>query len=136
MVSKFRGKRWLRFVIGGVVNAAFSYFIYWIFNILLNYQVAYLIAYVSGVFFSYWFNARIVFCVPLSWSGLLSFPAVYLVQYFVSALILAWLIEMLEVSELLAPLVVASTMIPVTYLMAKFILEGKNREKKTILSPD
>jgi putative flippase GtrA len=124
-----RAQRWLRFIIGGGINTGFSYLVYLGINAILPYHVAYLIAYAVGVVFSYWFNARVVFRVPLSWKGLAAYPVVYIVQYLVSALCLGGLVEFFQISELIAPLVVAVAMIPLTYLMSKLVLDGKNPSK-------
>lgn len=118
-----RAQRWLRFIVGGGVNTGFTYLVYLGMNIFLGYQVAYLIAYATGVIFSYWFNARVVFCVPLSWRGLFSYPIVYLVQYAFSAFLLGGLISFFNMREVVAPLVVAVAMIPFTYLISKLVLK-------------
>lgn len=123
-----RAQRWLRFIVGGGINTGFTYLVYLGMNAFLNYQVAYLIAYAAGVVFSYWFNARVVFCVPLSWRGLFSYPIVYLVQYVFSAFLLGGFIEFFNMREMVAPLVVAVAMIPFTYLMSKFVLGGGTRD--------
>ena len=117
-----RAQRWLRFIVGGGINTGFTYLVYLCVNEFLPYHVAYLIAYTMGVIFSYWFNARVVFRVPLSWKGLATYPVVYVVQYLISALCLGGLVEFFRISELIAPLIVVAVMIPITYLMSKFVL--------------
>jgi putative flippase GtrA len=118
-----RAQRWLRFVLGGVVNTAFTYGIYLALNLAIDYQWAYFIAYILGIAFAYWFNARMVFRVPLSWKGLLAYPLVYVIQYGVSAIALGILVELLGVAQALAPLVVTAAMLPVTYIMSKLIIK-------------
>ncbi|QQP98612.1 GtrA family protein [Lysobacter enzymogenes] len=120
--SRFQTRRWLRFLIGGATNTAFTYALYLALNTIVSYQTAYLIAYVLGVLFAYWFNATIVFRVPLSWKGLLSYPIVYVVQYAASAALLAVLVEFLRIRESVGPLIVTAAMIPATYVMNKFVL--------------
>jgi putative flippase GtrA len=63
-------KRWLRFLLGGGINTAFSYAVYLALNTIMTYQFAYFIAYTLGVVFAYWFNSGVVFRVPQSWKGL------------------------------------------------------------------
>lgn len=115
-------RRWLYFIIGGGINTGFTYLIYLGLNAFLTYQLAYLIAYIVGVVFAYWFNASLVFHVPLSWKGLVSYPVVYVAQYLVSALFLGGLVEFFQINELISPLVVAGAMIPVSYALSKFVL--------------
>ncbi|MEY2252031.1 GtrA family protein [Comamonas sediminis] len=120
-------KRWLRFVVGGGMNTGFSYLIYLLGGLIFSYQVAYFIAYVSGIIFSYWFNARFVFHIPLSWKGLLSYPLVYLVQYLISALLLGSAVEYLGINKYIAPLAITLITLPLTYCMSKLLLgAGKN----------
>lgn len=116
-------QRWLRFIIGGGINTGFTYIVYLVLNKFLAYQVAYLIAYGLGIVFAYWFNSIVVFRVPLSWSKLLSYPMVYVIQYLVSAFLLGGIVEFFRVSEVIAPLVVVVAMIPVSYFMSKFVLK-------------
>lgn len=117
-----RMQRWLQFVTGGAINTGFTYLVYLGVNTILSYQLAYLVAYATGIVFSYCFNAIVVFRVPLSWRGLFSYPIVYLLQYIISALLLGVLIEHLGVGEMTAPLVVVILSIPLTYLMSKYVL--------------
>ncbi len=126
-----RRKRWLRFLLGGVVNTAFSYAVYLALNTVFAYQLAFFVAYALGVVFSYWFNATVVFQVSLSWKGLLSFPAVYFVQYVASAFSLGGLVELAGIAESWAPLLVALLMLPVTYVMSKFVLWWASRPKNS-----
>ena len=122
--------RWLRFVLGGVINTGFSYLLYLALNLVLPYHYSYLLAYLVGIVFAYWFNARFVFAVPLSWRGLFSYPLVYALQYFASALLLESLIARFGVSEQWAPLWVAAVMLPITFVMSKFVLMWRRPVKR------
>ena len=73
-------QHWFRFLAGGVINTGFTYGLYYLLQKLFFYQIAYAIAYASGIIFSYWFNAHIVFKTPLSWKGLFTYPLVYVVH--------------------------------------------------------
>ena len=120
---KERLKRWSRFLLGGGLNTGITYALYLLLNIKLEYQVAYAIAYVTGIVFRYVFNALIVFNEPLSIKGLLSFPVVYAVQYLLSALILGSLVEFGIAGETIAPLIAIALTIPVTYVLAKRVIQ-------------
>lgn len=132
MISEFfqnKAHRWVRFLIGGFSNTAFTYVIYLGLSRIIHYQIAYFIAYCSGIIFAYWFNAIFVFKVPLSWKGAFSYPFVYLVQYGASALLLGLLVKSVHLSPVYAPLFVTACMLPLTYVMSKIILETTNRLK-------
>jgi putative flippase GtrA len=117
-----RVQRWLRFLLGGGINTAFTYGLYIALNLVMGYQWAYLLAYALGVVFAYWFNAVMVFKVPLSWKGVVSYPLVYVIQYGASALLLGALVEMGPVNETLAPLIITVGMVPLTYVLSKLLL--------------
>lgn len=124
--KKTIARRWLRFLLGGGINTAFTYGVYIALNLVMGYQSAYLIAYSMGVVFAYWFNAVLVFRVPLSWKGFFSYPLVYVIQYGASALLLGALVEVGSVSETLAPLVVTVGMVPLTYVLSKRVLRASS----------
>ena len=115
-------QHWFRFLAGGVINTGFTYGLYYLLQKLFFYQIAYAIAYASGIIFSYWFNAHIVFKTPLSWKGLFTYPLVYVVQYCLSALLLGFFIERLNITQQIGPLLVLVLTIPLTFFMSRWIL--------------
>lgn len=129
-----RVQRWLRFLVGGGINTAFTYGVYLTLNLVMGYQSAYLMAYSMGVVFAYWFNAVLVFRVPLSWKGFFSYPLVYLIQYGVSALLLGVLVEFGSVSTTLAPLAITIGMVPLTYVMSKLMLAYIARDRRHFIA--
>lgn len=121
-----RLRRIAGFVIGGALNTAVTYLIYLALHQVLRYQLAYLLAYAAGIAFSYVFNSLVVFLRPMSWRGMLAFPAVYVVQYLASAGVLALIVEGFGVPAWWAPLLVSALMVPLTYLLARFVLTRFN----------
>lgn len=122
-----RLRRIAGFVIGGALNTGVTYLIYLALHQVLRYQLAYLLAYAAGITFSYVFNSVVVFLRPMSWRGMLAFPAVYVVQYLVSAGVLALIVEGFGVPAWWAPLLVSALMVPLTYLLARYVLTRFNR---------
>jgi putative flippase GtrA len=112
------------FVLGGALNTGLSYALYLLLHRFLPFQVAYAMAYVTGIVVAYVYNARVVFKVPLSWRGLLAYPLVYVVQYIAAAVLLQWLVAGWTVSEVLAPLLVSAVMLPLTFVMSRWLLQG------------
>lgn len=100
-----------------------TYALYLAFKLAVGYQFAYLAAYVIGIVFSYWFNSRLVFKVPLSWAKFLSYPIVYVFQYCASAFLLHGLVEFAGINVSFAPLMVTAAMVPLTYVASKLILK-------------
>jgi putative flippase GtrA len=124
-----RARRWMLFVVGGGLNTAFTWLVYFGLQHVIHYQVAYLCAYVLGIAFSYIFNACFVFHAPLSWRRALAYPGVYLVQYIAAAILLRVLVETLGMRKEFAPLLVAVALIPATYAMSKIALTWKYRRR-------
>lgn len=121
MTSHWSGEA-IRFLVGGVLNAAVSYGTYLLLLHWLSYEVAYAISYVIGIVVSYVFNAVYVFRQPMRWRSALRYPLVYLLQFLLGLALLKLLIGGLHISAWLAPLMVAVLTIPVTFLASRFIL--------------
>ena len=120
-------RRWLRFLFGGGINTVFTYCIYLTLNLIMNYQLAYLLAYALGVVFAYWFNAAIVFKVTLSWKGFCAYPLAYVIQYCSSAFLLEVLVKLAHMNEKLAPLLIVICMLPLTYVISRYVLIWSNK---------
>jgi len=114
-----------RFLVVGGINTAFSYGLYFLFNLGLHYQMAYGLAFVGSVLFSYWLNNRWVFRTEMNWKTFFSYPLVYVFQYAFGAVLLHVLVEMLGMSEWWAPLVVIVLSVPITFVLSRFILKGR-----------
>ena len=125
--------RWIRFVVGGGINTAVTYFLYLVLSQFLNYQLAFLFAFIIGIVSSYLFNTIFVFRTVLSWRAMIIYPIVYLPQYIISAIGLGLLVEELRISKLVAPLALAAASLPLTYLLSKLVIlrpESKNLPKQ------
>jgi putative flippase GtrA len=118
--------RVLRFLVGGGLNTAVTYLVYLALHQVLNYQLAFLIAYAAGIVFSYFFNSKVVFQRRMTWTGMLVFPLVYLVQYAVSALVLGAIVEYTAVPSWVAPLLVSVLTLPLTFVLTRFVVNRFN----------
>ncbi|MFS2091493.1 MULTISPECIES: GtrA family protein [Pseudomonas] len=128
-ISKENIRRWVSFLAGGCLNTLLTYGIYLLLNMYISYQKSYVIAYITGILFSYLFNAHIVFNVKKSWKGLMAYPIVYLLQYMLSALMLSLMVERLGIPKEIAPLLIIVLLLPVTYLLSKTILKATDQPK-------
>jgi putative flippase GtrA len=112
----------IKFVIGGGINTAFTFGLYYGLQVIMPYQIAYALAFAVGIVFSYWFNATIVFNTPVSWKGFFAFPLVYLAQYLLSAVLLNVFVERFEIAQSIAPLLVIIATIPITFVLTRWFL--------------
>jgi putative flippase GtrA len=111
-----------RFLIVGVVNTATTYLLYLLFHLLMPYLVAYTAAYVTAIIVSYYLNAKWVFRTGVSVRSFAGFPLVYAAQYAISTGMLYLFVEYLGIAETLAPLLAVILTVPVTFVMARFVL--------------
>lgn len=118
-------KSWFYFLLGGIINTFFTYIIYYVLQLAMNYQLAYAIAYVVGIIFSYWLNTVMVFKETLAWRKFFKYPLVYVVQYSLSALLMWLLVTYFNLKESIAPLAILVITIPITYCLSKLIIVTK-----------
>ncbi|MBJ45152.1 MAG: polysaccharide synthesis protein GtrA [Planctomycetaceae bacterium] len=124
MINKETKQRLTKFVVGGVLNNAIVYPVYLFLNCFISYQAAFTVCYCVGILWSYWFNTRYVFRTQGNWRSFAVFPSIYVFQYFVSAAALWCFVEILGGSEVVAPLIVAVAIVPITFALNKFVLVG------------
>jgi putative flippase GtrA len=115
------------FVFFGAVRTVLGYGIYLLLVLFLAYPTAYTVSYASGIFISYYLNARFVFREKFRLSKALQFPIVYLTQYLIGLGSLYLLIEVAHVSKFFAPIVVVIITVPCTYLLSRYVIKGRSR---------
>ena len=120
--NRIFNKHVISFVLCGVFNTAVTYLLYLLLSGIMHYQLAYLVAYTSGIALAYVLNLRLVFNVRSSFKKIISYPLVYVVQYLLGAGLLYLLLIIFGLSNALAPLLVTVFLLPVSYLMNKKIL--------------
>ena len=117
-------REFVRFVCVGLVNTAAGYLLYLLLLPFLSYTVSFALVYAAGIFISYALNSRFVYRQPLALRKALRFPAVYAVQYALSALALWAAVEFLAVDPRIAPLFAIALTVPVVYLLGRRIIRG------------
>jgi putative flippase GtrA len=120
--DSLKKNRFYTFVFFGVLNTATTYLIYLLFLMVVNYQVAYMIAYFLGIILAYIVNLRFVFKTQSSVKKAISYPFLYIIQYIIGMLMLFTLVNVLNVPEVWAPLFVITLLIPVSYFLNKSFL--------------
>lgn len=120
--KKFSDPEFFRFLAVGAFNTAAGYVLYLGLLQVFGYRVAYSIAFVLGVLVSYALNTRYVFRQPFSFSKLLQFPLVYVVQYALGIALLFVLVEVLSIPAFVAPLIVVVVSVPVTFVLSRKII--------------
>lgn len=122
-VTLHGAKRFVGFALCGGINTAATLLLYFGLSRLLNYQLAYLIAYLCGIVLAYVMNLHIVFKGQSSVGKIVHYPLIYLVQYLLGAMLLYILVDILALSSTWAPLLAILLLMPVSYcLNKKFML--------------
>lgn len=113
------------FIICGAVNTGLTYALYALCLLLMSYKLAYSLAYVCGIVISYYLNSFFVFKEPVTLVKFLKYPVVYIVQYCLGIAVLYVCVDILGVSQWLAPVIVIAVNLPVTFVISKFIIKGR-----------
>lgn len=112
----------VRFLLVGASNTAFSFVLYYVLLDYVGYLPAYTIAYGAGVVWSYFLNVRFVFKQQVSFIGFLKFPIVYIIQYALGAAALWLLVGLMGLSPIIAMVGVIIITLPVTFLASRYLL--------------
>lgn len=115
-------REFVRFLIVGATNTAFSYVVFLLLYLFLHYQAAYALSYAAGVVLSYFLNVHFVFKTKRSLASFLKFPFVYVVQYGLGALVLGLLVRA-GIDPRLAMIGVIVLTVPITFLASRFVLK-------------
>jgi putative flippase GtrA len=109
----------LGFVAVGAINTGVTYAVYLAARSYIHYSIAYTAAFVIGIALSYLLNVLFVFKGRHSINAAVTFPFVYMVQYFYGLIVLSMLVEVFGVSNTIAMLVVIATSVPLTFVLMK-----------------
>jgi putative flippase GtrA len=114
--------RIIRFALVGVANTGTYYLLYLLFHQFLPYLVAHTIAFVLAMIGSYFLNCYFTFRIRPTWKKFLLFPLSNAANYIITSAGLLLLVGVLHVNQIVAPLVAAAVAIPITYVVAQFLL--------------
>ena len=116
------------FLFGGLLNTVLTYAIYLLLNYWTDYRFSYFISYLIGIIFAFYYNSKYVFNSPFSWKFLFQYPLIYIIQYIASALMLTILVDSIAIGKSIAPLIVITAMVPVSYILNKLIFKKQKFE--------
>lgn len=117
--------RIVRFGIVGVINTATYFGLYLLLRMQMPYLVAHVIAFSMAVIGSYFLNCRFTFRVRPSWRSFRLFPLSNLSNFLITTTGLYILVDKLGLDERLAALPAAAVAIPITFLVAQYVLVGR-----------
>ena len=111
--------RFARFIVVGAANTAASYGVYLLLLLVVDYRIAYTIAYLVGLAFGYWAHATFVFRARLGARSALAYVATYAAMYLVSLGMLAVAVDYWLVPKPAAMLAALCVTIPASFLLLR-----------------
>jgi len=121
---KFGNLYLIRFIILGLINTTLTYFLYLILLFLLPYVWAYSITYLFGLTISYFLSSYWVFKKNIAIKSGMYFLIYHLSNYLVNIMALWIFIDLIGLSEKIAPLIAIALLTPIFYLISKKIFLG------------
>ena len=118
-----------RFVVVGVTNTAFSYGVYLVLLQLIDYRLAYTLAYVVGLAGGYWANARFVFGASAGARSALAYLVSYAATYIVSLAVLWLAVERAGLPRPLAMLAALAVAVPLSYVLLRLSFSQRVRPR-------
>ncbi|MFD0725306.1 GtrA family protein [Lysobacter brunescens] len=118
-----RRSEFVRFLIGGIANTAFSYAIYLLLLILLPAMHAYVISFIIGIVSGYLINSIFVFPSKLDLKRFAAFPLVHLVNLSAGSAILWLAIHVFGCDARIAPLLSIAATIPINFVLSRIVVK-------------
>lgn len=112
----------VKFIVAGGINTLSTLVIYWILLPFTEYRIAFTASYICGIVISYFLNNYFVFNTRPRTTTVLMYPLIYLIQYMAGIAILWLWVDFLNLPANLGALTVALTMMPLAFLLIRFVL--------------
>ena len=122
-------REFFRFVIVGLVATGIHYGIYYLLEQIINVNIAYTIGYVVSWFVNLFLTSRFTFKSQLSFKKGVGFAFSHLVNYLLHMLFLNRFLAM-GLSTEIAPLFVFAIVIPINFLLVRFVFKSKQFQNK------
>lgn len=128
--------RIVRFGVVGVLNTGTYYVLYLGFHRFLPYLLAHCLAFLIAMIGSYFLNCYFTFRVRPTWRRFLLFPLSNAANFVITSVGLYVLVGLLHANQTFAPLIAAAFAIPITFVVAQFLLVGRSTAASTSTPDD
>jgi putative flippase GtrA len=108
-----------RFLCVGSANTAASYIVYLVLLLVVDYRVAYTIAFVAGLVGGYLAHARFVFGAPPGARSAVAYLATYGAMYLLSLAVLFVAVDRLAVPKALGMLAALAFTVPASFVLLR-----------------
>ena len=109
-----------RFLVVGTANTAASYVIYLLLLLVVDYRVAYTVAFVAGLAGGYLMHARFVFGARPGARSAASYLMTYAAMYLVSFLVIYVAVDRLSVPKPLGMLAALAFTVPASFILLRW----------------
>jgi len=116
----------LRFAIVGVVATGIHYGIYYVLQKIINVNIAYTIGYLISFFCNFYLTSYFTFKVRPSLRKMFGLGGAHIVNYLLHMMFLN-LFMYIGVSKTLAPLPVFAIVIPLNFIMVRFVFKSRKK---------
>lgn len=114
-----------RFGIVGVFATVLHYVVYWVLQHFINVNVAYTIGYVVSFISNFYLTSYFTFRTKPSWGKLFGMSGAHLVNYLLHMILLNIALG-LGLSKTWAPIPVFAIVIPINFLLVRFVFKNKH----------
>ena len=118
-------QEWVKFFCNGVSTTLFTYAIYLFALLLVSFEFAFTISFVLGIIISYLTNSKFIFRAKSSFSTFVRFIFLSVSIYTVSLFGLRFLVNDLDVSNLVAPILTNFLIAPINFFITRMIFTLK-----------
>ncbi len=113
----------IKFVLVGAVNTGLSYLIYLLCLLVLDYRLAYVLSFASGIVIALVLNSKYVFHARLTVKRSILFVAAYCFQLMAGIVILQILVEKMHIALSIAPLCAMVFTVPLSFFLSRYALK-------------
>jgi len=131
MARRLNLRRLVTFGVIGVVNTGVYFGLYSLLHIFVEYLPAHIVAFVLSMIGSYFLNCWLTFRVSPGWRTFALFPLSNLANFVITTVGLQITVTWLAWNSQWAPLAVALIAVPVTYVVAHYVILGRRRSADT-----
>ena len=122
--------RLIKFILGGISNTIFSYLIYFLLVIFLDFKIAYFICTLASVIYTYKINTKLVFGVKSRSRIRYLYFIIYTFQILFGLFLIDLWVNRFLINKFFAPIINIIFISPIVFLLSNLLSDYLNRKTK------